>query len=134
MTLGAPPWTEGGDVTALALLPDTQHHVDRVEVEINGQPTKLLLDTGASLSALPAPVAAALGLPERTFKGSLNSAAGSSVIDSVVEGRLRIGSIDLGPIAFARLPSGGKQALLGLDILSRFDFQVIPGQRLRISP
>jgi len=134
LTLGAEPWTEAGDVMGLELHPDTQHQVDQVEVSINGHRTSMLLDTGASLSALPSTVGAALGLPARPFHGALTTAGGASAIDSVVEGQLRLGSLDLGLTAFAALPSGGRQALLGLDILSRFDFQVIPGVRLLLRP
>ena len=134
LTLGALPWTEGGDVLGVWLHPDRQHQADQVEVLINGHPTRLLLDTGASLSALPAAVGAALGLPARPFKGTLSSAGGAASIDHVVEGQLRLGALDLGLTAFAALPNGGSQALLGLDILSRFDFQVIPGVRLLLRP
>jgi hypothetical protein len=110
VTLGAAPWATAADVTALPLFRQRRFPLDEVEVRLNDRPFRILLDIGAAVSAMPADVATSLGLTS---------------------------ALQLGPTVvaaqFLELPAGN-EAVLGLDVLSRFNLLVIPGQRLFLRP
>ena len=89
----------------------------------------MLLDTGATLSALPADAAASLGLLPTASPGMLLGVAGLIPLSHAYAGTLEIGATRIDGQRFLELPAG-KTALLGLDVLSRFDLLVVPGQRL----
>ena len=95
----------------------------------DGRPLRMLLDTGATLSALPADAAASLGLLPTASPGMLLGVAGLIPLSHAYAGTLEIGATRIDGQRFLELPAG-KTALLGLDVLSRFDLLVVPGQRL----
>lgn len=86
-------------------------------VLINGQgPFRMVLDTGASDSAITAPVAEALGLvPETSHVVLVQGVAGSAIVPTVRVDSLSVGDLD---VAAATLPIvadalGGAEGVLG---------------------
>jgi predicted aspartyl protease len=99
-----------------------------VNVNIEGSPARLLLDTGASLSGLSSSYTAKHpGMLKSTKPIRLNTASGTQ--DSVL---FTVTNITMGNLMFnqhilAQLPmdnSHGFDGLLGVDILGRFDFVI----------
>jgi predicted aspartyl protease len=129
LTLGAAPWDDSPEVYAVPLH-GTRFFCDEVEARVDGRPVRMLLDTGALVSTIPDDVGASLGLPARPFHGAgMRGAAGAVPVDRAYVATLELGALIVPGHAFAALKAGAP-ALLGRDILSRFDFQVLPGRRL----
>jgi predicted aspartyl protease len=133
LTLGATPWAEGGGVAAVPLRRLARYPADEIEVRVNGRPVRMLLDTGAEVSALPAEAAASLGLAAVPTKNILVGVAGVVPLTNAYFATLEIGGARIDGQRFVELPAG-KTPLLGLDVLSRFDLLVVPGQRLLLRP
>nr|WP_299243442.1 TIGR02281 family clan AA aspartic protease [uncultured Halomonas sp.] len=100
---------------------------------IDGEPVEFLLDTGASLVSIPAPLADRLGL-QRGATADFNTANGRvrgylTTIDEIELGGLKAkdvrGSINPG--------LGGSTALLGMSFLRRFDIE-IRGAKMVLRP
>jgi predicted aspartyl protease len=132
LTLGATPWREGDEgVQALPLRADGARNMpESVEVRVGGRPVRMLLDTGALTSALPDQLGPALGLEiePRAVRG-YHDFVGQFEVSRVFVADLELGAIRLERQRIFGV-SGREQPILGLDVLSRFDFQVIPGQKL----
>ena len=86
-------------------------------VLINGQgPFRMVLDTGASDSAITAPVAEALGLaPEPSHVVLVQGVAGSAIVPTVRVDTLTVGDLDIASIALPIVADalGGAQGVLG---------------------
>lgn len=86
-------------------------------VLINGQgPFRMVLDTGASDSAITAPVAEALGLtPEPSHVVLVQGVAGSAIVPTVRVDTLTVGDLDITSIALPIVADalGGAQGVLG---------------------
>jgi predicted aspartyl protease len=133
ITLGAAVWPTAAQVTALPLFRQQRFPLDEVEVLLNGRPFRILLDIGASVSAMPADVAATLGLTSAPYIGrTVVGMGGSFHVAHVFTGDLQLGPTVVAA-QFLELPAGN-QAVLGLDVLSRFNLLVLPGQRLFLKP
>ena len=89
---------------------------------INGQPVRLLVDTGATHTAIPAELADRLGLQ-----------AGAATLVSTANGNAqvfntRLDELLLGPFRFRNVPAqlhpgmGGSDILLGMSVLKTVDF------------
>jgi predicted aspartyl protease len=130
LTLGARYWADEPGVTPLPLHRMERYPTDEIEVCVNGQPVKMLLDTGASASALPEDVATSLGLSyEQVPALPLFVGMGGAInVSRLYTGRLEIGGTQIAEQAFIGLPAH-RPAVLGIDVLSRFDLLVVPGQR-----
>jgi predicted aspartyl protease len=130
LTLGAGPWKEGESIASLPLYPFDGHQVDEVELLLNGRTARFLFDTGAAFSAIPESLATKLGLKSRAIPASsFGTATSALAVERVFIGDVALGSLELPGQSFAALPAG-EHGLLGLDILSRFDLHVTPGERL----
>ena len=133
VTLGAQPWPDGPDVSSVPLEPFASG-VDMATVRVNGRPLKMMLDTGAVVSALPESVAAEFGLeaeelPEHTFGG----ASGTFRADRVYTADIELGTAKLEGQRFMTSVSRNL-AVLGRDILGQFNVAVVPGHRLLLRP
>jgi predicted aspartyl protease len=130
VTLGAQPGANAPGVHPMPLRRMERYPTDEIEVRINGQPVKMLFDTGASLSRLPEDVAASLGLssepvpPLPFFVG----VPGVVNVSRLYTGSLAIGGTEIDRQVFVGVPAHSP-AVLGLDVLSRFNLLVVPGQR-----
>ena len=99
-----------------------------VSTTVEGYPARLLLDTGASLSGLSTSYTAKYpGLLKATKPIRLNTASGvrDSILFTVTH--IGIGNLGFNQHILAQLPMDNStefDGLLGLDILSRFDFVI----------
>ncbi|GCL65446.1 retropepsin-like aspartic protease family protein [Pseudaquabacterium pictum] len=98
---------------------------------VNGVAVEFLVDTGATRSALPEPLARAAGL---VAEGRVQSAtAGGTVTGWVGRGDLRLdGGVQVERMPITVLPALGAP-LLGMDVLGRLDFSQADGV-LRLRP
>jgi predicted aspartyl protease len=132
LTLGAKPWPTTGAVRVIPLSP--LEPGDGVEVSVAGRSVRMLVDTGAMLSKLPENLVATFSLETATYEGvAMGDAPGA-----VGGARLIIADADLGGIRFVRhrffQSRAGDTPVLGLDLLARFDFQIVPGKGLVLKP
>jgi len=137
LTLGASPWPEGGDTTFVPLRTDGDAEI--VSLTMDGTPLDMIVDTGARLSTIPESVGTRSGLAmQRGRPTTLNALGGGElVVHRLFSGEARLGSRDLGNVVLAALATGGRRAgygLLGLDVLSRFHLQIVPGSHLALRP
>ena len=96
-------------------------------VEINGRgPFRLVLDTGATRSAITAGVAARLGLTlQRTGSTRLQGVTGSAIVATVAVDTLAVGELLLEPHTMPIVPDalGGAEGVLGTEGL--FDKRIV---------
>ncbi len=146
LILDAAPWPAG---TAQAELPvqrigagadparpEWSRH-DQVVVRLNGHDVPMTVDSGAALSAVPARVARALGLPRAPGAAKPFGTAGGRASGELVTAELSLGGLSAGERPLLVLPdvrSGGfrPDGLLGLDILRLFRFRVDSGRTLSL--
>jgi aspartyl protease family protein len=91
---------------------------------INDQPVQFVVDTGATMVALPAADAARIGLDYR--KGELaltRTAAGVVPVYRVRLDRVRLGAIEVNGVEGVVIEQGLDIALLGMSFLSRVDMR-----------
>ncbi|MFZ5484793.1 MAG: retropepsin-like aspartic protease family protein [Pseudomonadota bacterium] len=107
----------------------------RAPGRINGQPVDFLVDTGATVVALPGPLAARLGLA-RGATLRVHTANGDAIAYAT-----RLDQVSLGGAAAERVTAHivpgmrGDEALLGMSFLSRFDIAMSGDEmRLRLLP
>lgn len=92
------------------------------EVAINGQPVKMLVDTGATMVVISADTAARLGLQVAAadYTGRVQTANGIAAVAPVTLREVTIGPIYLGDVkALVADRSAGPVELLGMSFLSR---------------
>lgn len=134
LTLGATPWESDATFVPLRKMGDS----DVVTLTIDGAPIDMVLDTGAFASTLPERVGTAARLSSRRLPPTvLHSLGGEVVVRRVFGGDARLGHESLGHLELASIASGGRRAalgLLGLDVLSRFHVQIVPGKHLALRP
>jgi hypothetical protein len=90
-------------------------------VMIDGKgPFRLVLDTGASHSAIIARTAEALGVSPPGGMTRLTGFTGSAVVPSVTVDRMQVGDIDISPYTLPIVPDvfGGADGVLGYETLS----------------
>jgi predicted aspartyl protease len=134
VTLDARPWPSEPGVSAMPLERSERFPTDEILVRINGQPVKMLLDTGASTSTLPEDVATSLGLPAESFPPlpAIVGVGGAVRVEHLYTGSLAIGGTEIADQTFFGVPAH-QPAVIGLDVLSRFNLLIIPGQRLLLT-
>ncbi|WP_404400416.1 retroviral-like aspartic protease family protein [Idiomarina seosinensis] len=95
------------------------HYV--TEGKINGQPVTFLLDTGATVVAVPAGLARRLGLPKGR-QGMSQTANGRTITYRTVIDRLQLGGIQLNNVPASITPGmEGDVILLGMSALKQFE-------------
>ena len=103
------------------------------DVRINGSPVHMLIDTGATVSALSRDDAHAAGLATSI---GMNDVVGEGA-DGAVHGEyVRLDRVELGPLSAEGLEavvlSGGQQSLLGQNFLAKFKSVRIEGDRMTL--
>lgn len=94
------------------------------EGAINGQPVRFVVDTGATVVALPASDAVRLGLDYR--KGAvalIKTAAGVVPVHQVRFDRVRLGAIEIASVEGVVIEQGLDVALLGMSFLNRVEMK-----------
>ena len=110
---------DNGQVTVLLEQNRMGHYV--AQGKVNGQPVTFLLDTGATLVAVPENLAAELGL--RKGRQGMSQTANGRVITYRTEiDRLELGEIQLTNVAASITPGmDGDVILLGMSALKEFE-------------
>ncbi|MGA7986024.1 MAG: TIGR02281 family clan AA aspartic protease [Burkholderiales bacterium] len=92
--------------------------------QVNGGSVRFLVDTGATLIALPASTANRLGIEYRKGqRGLTQTAAGPAVAYKIKLDEVRLGDIRLQNVDAVVLQSGLSFALLGMSFLNRVEMQ-----------
>lgn len=117
--------TGGG---SMVLAPDANGHYS-VAGEINGFPVNMLLDTGASLVAIPAPLARKFGIEYRSKgrRAFTQTAAGLAEVWIVKLDRIRVGEFEFANVEATINEAGLPVILLGNSVLKRLDMKTESG-------
>lgn len=111
------------DRQSVTLAADTRGHFV-TDGAINGNPVRFLVDTGATMVALPAAEAVRLGIDYRKGQPGLSATAGGMVptyrvkLDSV-----RLGAIEIAGVDGVVLEQGLDITLLGMSFLNRVEMK-----------
>jgi len=133
VTLGRQPWPDGPDVSSVPLEPFA-NGVETATVRVNGRPLKMMLDTGAVVSAIPESAAAELGLETEELPGhTFGGASGTFRADRGYTADIELGGAKLEEQRFV-VSVSRSLAVLGRDILGQFNVEIVPGHRLLLRP
>jgi hypothetical protein len=131
LTLEAKPWPAAGTVRVAPLAPLGPGY--GVEVKVNGRPVRMLFDTGAIPSMLPESLIASHGLETAAYEGTPAADGHDAAAARVI-----IADAEIGGVRFVRhrfvQGRAGDTPVLGLDLLARFDIQVVPDRGLFLKP
>ena len=123
---------EGGE-TQVKLAPDGHFWITAA---VNGEEAQFLVDTGATLTAVSADLAARAGLEPRpsAIPVRIVTANGPVAADLTSIDSLRFGNIAASEIDAVIAPSLGRTNVLGMNFLSRLDGWQVKDNTLFLSP
>jgi aspartyl protease family protein len=111
------------DHPSVTLAADTAGHF-LSDGSVNGMPIRFLVDTGASMIALPGAEAERMGLDYRKGqRGFVQTAGGRVATYTVRLDTVRVGSIELAGVDAVVIEQGLSVALLGMTFLNRVDMR-----------
>ena len=118
--LGMPEQRIVGEETLIPMAADGHYWL---VAEVNGVPTRFLVDTGATLTAFSTRSAQQAGLEPRTggLPVMLNTANGTVTADLTTVDSLRFGNIEAAGLDAVIAPNLGSTNVLGMNFLSRLD-------------
>jgi hypothetical protein len=134
LTLGATPWEPTSGDVQVPLVRHDGSTVEYVAVSVNGHPVEMILDTGAITSQISESTGDALGLPSEAVghETGFRGVGGRVAVSRVFSASIRLGTWE-SPVR--RITAAKSNlALLGLDVLSQFNLQVVPGKSLTLRP
>jgi aspartyl protease family protein len=107
-----------------------------VRARINGVERRLLIDSGATVTALSAGTARAAGLKlgQGLFPIRLSTANGMISADGATVGELRLGNIVARRLAVVVSPAFDEMDVLGMNFLSRLESWRVEGRTLVLVP
>ena len=116
--IGMPEQQIVGEETVIPLAADGHYWL---LAEVNGVPTRFLVDTGATLTAFSQNSASAAGLEPRTggLPVMLNTANGTVTAELTTVDTLRFGNIEASGLDAVIAPNLGRTNVLGMNFLSR---------------
>jgi aspartyl protease family protein len=118
---GAP--APAGDRQSVTLSADTRGHFT-AEGSVNGVPVRFLVDTGATLIALPASDAQRLGINYlKGARGTVQTAGGPAAAYRVQLDTVKVGDIVLNNVEGMVIEQGLGVALLGMSFLNRVEMK-----------
>jgi aspartyl protease family protein len=95
-----------------------------IEGSINGQPLRFLVDTGATMVAIPATDARRMGIDYRKgIQGQTHTAGGVVSVYRITLDSVRLGGIEASGVEAVVIEEGLDVALLGMSFLSRLDMR-----------
>lgn len=117
-----------GGANAMVLAPGPNGHYS-VAGEINGFPVSMLLDTGASLVSIPAPLARKWGIDYRNKgrRAFSQTAAGAAEVWIVTLDRVKVGEFEFANVEGSINEAGLPVILLGNSVLKRLDMKTESG-------
>ena len=107
-----------------------------VDATINGTKLRMLVDSGATVTAVPVPTAAAAGLDTGglAMPVLIRTANGTVTAQSTRADELRIGNIVARDLGIIVSPAFGDTHVLGMNFLSRLESWRVEGQTLILRP
>lgn len=131
--LGMPEQRIEGEETLVPMAADGHYWL---VAEVNGVPTRFLVDTGATLTAFSSRSAKQAGLEPRTggLPVMLNTANGTVTADLTTVDSLRFGNIEAAGLDAVIAPNLGSTNVLGMNFLSRLDGWRVEQGDLILSP
>ncbi len=94
------------------------------EAEVNGSPVRFLVDTGATMVALPGGDAQRLGINYRDGPaGMVQTASGTALVYRIKLDVIRVGAIELNNVDAVVIEKGLQTALLGMSFLNRVEMR-----------
>lgn len=131
--LGLPRQTVSGGETRVPLAADGHYWI---EAEVNGEPARFLVDTGATLSAVSVPLAQRADLTARTggVPVRISTANGTVSAELTTIDSLRFGSVKAGGLDAVIAPNIGQTNVLGMNFLSRLKSWRVEGTTLILVP
>jgi aspartyl protease family protein len=115
--------TGGSERQSVVLGADSAGHFF-TEGMINGTPVRFVVDTGATLIALPGRDATRLGIDYRKgARGTVSTANGPTTVYQVRFDRVKLGGIELTSVDGVVIEQGLDVALLGMSFLNRVDMR-----------
>lgn len=117
-----------GGGNAMVLSPDPNGHYS-VAGEINGFPVNMMVDTGASLVSIPAPLAAKMGIDYRNQgrRAFSQTAGGTAQVWIVKLDRVKVGEFEFANVDGSINEAGLPVILLGNSVLKRLDMKTESG-------
>lgn len=131
--LGLPEQTVAGGETRVPLAPDGHFWV---MATVNGHKAPFLVDTGATLTAVSAPLARRVGLDPRTggVPVRISTANGTVSAELTTIESLRFGNVAAGGLDAVIAPNIGETNVIGMNVLSRLKSWRVEGQTLILVP
>jgi aspartyl protease family protein len=115
--------TAGSGRQSVTLSADTRGHFVS-DGAVNGLQVRFLVDTGASVIALPAADAARMGIDYRKGeRGLVQTAGGTTPVYRVILDHVKLGAIELTAIEAVVIEQGLEIALLGMSFLNRVEMK-----------
>jgi aspartyl protease family protein len=115
--------TGASDRQSTVLSADARGHF-LAEGAVNGHPLRFVVDTGATVVALPAHEARRLGIDYRKGQpGTTRTAGGIVPVFRVMLDRVKVGGIELHAVEGLVIEQGLDIALLGMSFLSRLEMR-----------
>jgi len=105
-----------------------------VQAEINGQPVRFLVDTGANVVVLTGADAARLGIQAEVnpFGPRMQTAGGGAAMAWTKLAQVRLAGREVRDLKAAVVPTGLPVSLLGQNMLSKLGAVMIQGDRLSL--
>ena len=106
------------------------------DVEIDGIRRRMLIDSGATTTALSAATAAAAGLDlnESPFATVINTANGAVTARTATARRVTIGNVTAAKLGIVSSAAFGDMDVIGMNFLSRLESWRVEGRTLVLTP
>jgi aspartyl protease family protein len=131
--LGLPEQTVSGGETRVPLAGDGHFWI---QADVDGEPARFLVDTGATLTAVSVPLAQRAELKARTggVPVRISTANGTVSAELTTINSLRFGNVKAGGLDAVIAPNIGETNVLGMNFLSRLKSWRVEGNTLILVP